>query len=224
MKYILGLLVLVYIFAGMKFREEASDAYVRDRVFLLTSSNGGQCTGIQVLGSKSHKPIMLTAAHCKGILVDNKMIARDEKKVDRVIEFIEEDPNSDLMILTAATSDVISLGDSLQLHDLVHTLTHGHGLPTYRTDGEVLDEESPHMPLPEADPFTCDKMSKYVVEMFTCVLVKQETVSTAKVIPGSSGGPFLDEKGHLVGIVSGTDNITSIFVPLKDIQAFLKDK
>jgi len=50
----------------------------------------------------------------------------------------------------------------------------------------------------------------------------KQLVSTARIIPGSSGGPLLNSANELVGIASATDGEISSFVALSDIQHFLK--
>ena len=80
-----------------------------------------------------------------------------------------------------------------------------------------------------ADAAACTKYPKYSVidmnffgmKLSACALKVNEIVSTAKVVPGSSGAGVLGMGGDLVGIVSASDGDFGFFVPLSDIQRFL---
>lgn len=224
MRVVVSLILVSCMVMAGKMAAQSSDRYIRNRVFLLTNPGKGSCTGVQVVGIKSKKPVILTAAHCISILTDKKLIAVSEDGVKSVVELIAEDVNSDLMLLTSANDKTIEMAKSVSLYQAVHTLTHGRGLPTYRTDGVALNLEVPMMPIDGVDLKSCLSMPKYSINLFGCMLIAPELVTTAWIVPGSSGGPLLNARGQLIGIASGGTIHTSIWVPISDVLKFLSDK
>lgn len=174
------------------------NTFARDRVVMLIGRTG-LCTGVEVMTKSRHR-YTLTAKHCRVILEDNKVEAVLEDGSHATVEFVAVDPNSDLMILGPVGQKYMSIAEHTYPHEHIHTMTHGGGFPSYRTDGELLNEKE-------------IRIDQLLLEMIT----------TAPVIPGSSGGPYIDDSNHLVGIVSVYFGAGfSGMVRLKDIQAFLK--
>lgn len=207
----------------------ASDLYVRNQVVLLNSEQGS-CTGVQVVAPSGHVYI-LTASHCKSLLVSNSMRTTTEGGVTSMSSFIKEDGVSDLMLLSSNISTGVFIAADNYPHQHVHTLTHGHGFPTYRTDGELLRIDRVQVILFEANESNmseCSNMPKLELigapglGMY-CIMSTYQMMTTAAITPGSSGGPILDASGSLVGIASATNGNFSAFVTLKDIQNFLSD-
>lgn len=213
-----------------------TEKMVRDAVLLLHSENGS-CTGVQVKAPSGHI-YTLTAAHCRVLLVDNKVQGRDEDGKEYTLTFIEEDKTSDLMLLSAPNGRFLRVGKEPKIHDHVHTETHGAGMLTYRTDGEILNEIGVDVPvfqiLTEEDLRICTTYPKYILNIGlgilfgippVCVLHTPERVSTARIVPGSSGGPMLNESNELVGIASATDSKDfSYWVSVHHIKEFLKGR
>ncbi len=214
--------------------DTSSDAYVRNAVVMLKDGHGA-CTGVQV-ETEQHQLFVLTAAHCRKIVDEQgKVLAITEDGTEINLTFMAEDDKSDLMMLRGDSRiGHIPIAKSIRIHDHVHTLTHGAMAPTYRTDGEVLDEVKGGFAVgivrtPE-EIQACVSKPKYTIipdELFGdvyCVLDVMSLRSTAASIPGSSGGPLLTEKGELMGIVSyGNPNMPTFnyYVRLVDIQAFI---
>ena len=105
--------------------------------------------------------------------------------------------------------------------------------PTYRTDGEMLKDEVLEFPMfkvtDQASFTKCTAVSNQHIAFSTadgllCVIKLECTMSSAQIVPGSSGGPVVDEAGRLVGIASNTDGVISGLVPLPDIHNILKGR
>lgn len=206
-----------------------SDKYIRDRVLMLTG-NGIECSAIQIK-APSGKHYTLSAAHCVSMIKHAQVEATAEDGSKKLIEFIAIDPEHDLMLLSAFDDKSIYIADKDNKYDKIHTLTHGHGMPTYRTDGFLLSEQSVVIVEPiwsEEDIVECSTTSYRELIMtengFGCQKKIRLVMSTAPVVPGSSGGAALNDSGELIGIVSCTDGFFSGFVPLHDIHAFLKNR
>lgn len=209
---------------------KSSDSYIRNRVVMLMGDQGG-CSGIEItVPSNNH--YILTARHCKGISSTDAMTATLENGRTKLVRIVDISKETDLMLLTPADGRSITVAEKVDLYEHVHTLTHGGMQPTYRTDGEMLkpnDLEFPVFEIQSADDLNkCMSVKgQHVSSMMffqICVSSIRLNMTTAMVIPGSSGGPVLNANGELVGIVSGTTGFFSAIVPLEDIHAFLADK
>lgn len=219
---ILAFIVLLALGARIeKRRERASDEYIRNRVLKLINPKVGQCSAIEVRAPSGHV-YTLSAAHCATLAENEYINAEAEDGAVKLIKVIRVDKEHDLMILEAFDKKSINIAKTEKEYEKVHTLTHGAGKPTYRTDGYLLDIEDvevldTHTPIEE-----CQDLR---VSMFGAVCIKKEHVvySTAQVVGGSSGGAVLNEAGELVGIVSCGDDHFSGFVLLSDIQEDMKN-
>jgi hypothetical protein len=219
-------IVLVLVLTGCN-----HDRTILDRVVKLQSAEGS-CSGIQV-AAPSGRSYILTAGHCRRLsdaVGSIGVVREDGSTLQRAV--IAEDPNSDLLLLEGLPGiNGISVAASLTDGQFVRTFTHGSGFKTYRTEGQTVQESvaiavvgeekdcAPGMP----------KLTVVDVPIFfglsvrACVLKVLEEVTTATIVPGSSGGAMVDAQGSLVGIASMSDgSFFSYFVRLQDIQTFLK--
>lgn len=207
-----------------------TDKYIRNRVLMLKGNNG-QCTGVEIK-APSGKIYTLTAGHCSALIVKGKIWATNEKGEEKQVDFISIDPIHDLMLLSAYDNKSIEVAKHVHQHERIHTLTHGHGYPTYRTDGELLNislvEVGMHINSEEDIKECTGAINRKLVFDITsfsyiCLISLEEQNTTAAILPGSSGGPALNSDGELVGIASCSSegSFISGFVPLKYIHQFL---
>lgn len=207
-----------------------SDEYLRQRVVKLVG-NRGSCSGIQVK-VPSGRVVTLSAAHCQDITSENKITAISDNGDKTILTIIKADRSIDLMVLTAGDNSSIDVADSISMHEKVHTMTHGNGLMSHRSDGELLDLVTVRMALfgigDEKDMRECIKIKgKVNIDIFSgliCIADLDLILSTARVRHGSSGGAVVNENNELVGIVSATDSDDIAgFVPLHKIHEYIKD-
>lgn len=209
-------------------RKTPTDQQLMNNTVLLVSESGS-CSGVQIrIGSKKHtKRFVLTAGHCLPLAVDGKIKAITEHNKTYELFVLIEDQNSDLLVLSPVPGlKGVEIAKKAYRHEKIKTLTHGLGLPTYRTDGTLIGYRLAKYLAFEInskeDEDHCNSMHKFmtVPTMFglVCVTSVVETTSTAMVVHGSSGGPVFDMQGRLVGIVSGNMESISFFVSLVDIQ------
>lgn len=229
-----SILIFIVIFSVAHALNRHSNSYLRDRVLLLYSPVG-TCSAVQVV-APSKAVYTMSAGHCRVLADEEGMImASDEHDTKYKLHVIQEDPNSDLLLLTAPNSKYVILAKDVYSHELIHTMTHGGGFPSYRTDGEVLENRLVNIPLfpieDIEDEQKCSRYPKQSVEpmMFSdeklCFLRVYELHTDAFVLPGSSGGAVVNAKNELVGIVSASyGNDISALVMLSDIKRFLADK
>lgn len=219
------------VHSSMARSKKASDSYIRNRVFLIKSKMGS-CSAIQVK-APSNRLYILSAAHCRVILKGENPLLIDENLREYAPKIVDTDVEHDLLLLEAVDGRSINIAKNIHNHEKVHTLTHGRGFPTYRTDGELL-EERPVMRI-GVDKEDKEEYEKCVraqddigilIMSLTgkCSYVVRSMLSTAMVMPGSSGGAALNEAGELIGIVSNSDGYYSGLVPLHAIQAFISQR
>lgn len=207
-----------------------SDDYIRHRVVRLKSAQG-MCSGEQVR-APSGKDYILSAAHCMGIADANgvfNVIDEDGNSMGR--KLIAEDPDSDLILLEGLPGvRGLDIAQAASRFQHVRTFTHGHNFDTYTTEGVLVQESNVTIPtsiaIGEEAEKKCISQPKYrLINIFgpinVCALSVDEQVTTAVIVPGSSGGPIVDDKGRLIGVASATGEGFSYLVRLSDIQRFL---
>ncbi len=186
------------------YHDRTSDDFARNHIVQLYG-NQVLCTGIEVQ-SPSGKIYTLTAAHCKNMVVDNHAFFQNEQNESGSIQVIDVDDRLDLMLMEGAKSTGFRIAPGIYVYEPVHTMSHGLGMPAYRTDGIILKESA----IVDPNPFAPQRM-----------------IANAPVVPGSSGGPLLDAKNNLVGVIDAYNSRYPLFsyhVTLSDINSFLKDR
>lgn len=205
------------------------EQWLRQRSVKLVSDHGS-CSGEQVRAT-SGVDYILSAGHCS-VLKDEagniKVITESGKELSRRV--IAEDPNSDLLLIEGLPGlKGLPLAKSVTVSQHIRTFTHGGGLDTYKTEGELIQDQKVKILISpifsEDDREACAKLPKYRIAdlgfVQACALDVMETVSTASIIPGSSGGMVVDDSGELVGVVSASDGKMGYFVRLSDIRTFV---
>ncbi len=222
-------LASVVLWAATAGAPEASETYLRSRAVKLISSQGS-CSGEQVR-APSGVDYILSAGHCR-ILEDKagniKVVLGDGKELLRRV--IAEDAHSDLLLIEGLPGmEGLPIAKRLSATQHIRTFTNGGGMATYKTEGTVIQDQVIQILagaiMDEASLEACQSQAKYkvmdLVFIKACVMETEQTMTTAMIIPGSSGGMAVDDDGALVGVASATDGKMGIFVRLVDIQRFL---
>lgn len=234
-KAILALIIAVGLYIHC---QPPSEQDIRASVVRIDGAHG-MCTGEQVM-APSGQSYILTAAHCRILANDGtnfKITTEDGRKLER--KFIEEDPMADILLIEGVPGlPALEIAPITRIKGQhVRTFTHGGAVGTHKTEGELIEHREIHVPLyaitDELSRAACTVMPKNHIEayidMFSdapqdiCVADLRSTITTAVIIPGSSGGPIVDDVGRLVGVASATDQQFGYLVPLDDIQSFLKN-
>ena len=223
-----GFVIICIVLAGITVH--MTKHHARDASVMLQGVHG-QCSGVQVR-VKSGAEYILSAGHCSHLGVGDEMTVttEDGRKLTRKV--IQEDPNSDLLLIEGVPGGrSIKIADSVSVGDKVDTFTHGSGLATHKTSGELIEYKDIDVPLYMLDTVEaateCKSMPKNRLQSFeifgiqigVCSMHLAGVVSTASVVPGSSGGMVV-RGDEVVGIVSATDGHFGYFVSLKDIKNF----
>lgn len=208
-----------------------SDSYAINKSILIKTTKGS-CSGEQI-EAPSGQNYILTAAHCKELSEDGisfSVITENGDHLQRKI--IAEDSVSDLLLLEGIPSmEGLQIAQSVHRKDHVHTFTHGHGYPTYKTEGDLVGLQviTIGIGIEGRAGLDCSAPKYKVIPEFymgsavnVCVLYVDEYITTAKVVPGSSGGMVLNADNELVAVVSATDGDFGCLVPLPQIKDFIK--
>lgn len=193
------------------------------------------CSGEQVR-TPSGKDVIISAAHCLPLAdKDGIFHVKDEDGhlLDR--KLIAEDPNSDLIIIEGLPNlRGLQIAKKDARFEHVRTFSHGSNMDTYTTEGVIVQDLKIQVPLGlalmPAEQKACLAKPKnsigYIMGIFpVCMMDLVETVMTAKIVPGSSGGATVNDQGDLIGVNSASDsNQFSFIVTLSDIHRFLSDK
>lgn len=207
--------------------QQLSESDIKMKVVLLKNElTGGYCTGEQVR-APSGKDYVLTAAHCKTLIINGKILAVDSRGDRHNLTVFREDAHSDLMILEGLPSiRGLDIAKTLHRYEHIRTFTHGGGKPTYKTEGALLESRSISISVPSFEDCVAN-YPKYAVDPSRgfpyCSLNVVEYLGSADIIPGSSGGPVVNNDSELVGVASAAGQGLNFYVSLDDIHNFLSD-
>lgn len=231
---IVAAITLPIIAFGAAVAAPKSDNYIRHRIVRLYSEHG-MCSGEQIR-TPSGKDLIISAAHCLPLADQNGIFhVKDEDGALYDRKLIAEDMHSDLIVLEGLPHlHGLRIGKHSERFEHVRTFSHGANMDTYTTEGVIVQDLKVQVALglalmPEEQKACLSKPKNslgYIMGIFpVCVLDVIETVMTAKIVPGSSGGATVNDRGDLIGVNSASDgNQFSMIVTLGDIQRFLSDK
>lgn len=207
----------------------SDEQWLRARSVKLVSKDGS-CSGQQV-HADSGVDYILSAGHCHMLADKNgniKVLTESGKELLRRV--IAEDPQSDLLLIEGLPGlEGIPLAKHSAPNQHIRTFTHGAGLATYKTEGAIIQDMNIKILISPifrpSDAEECAAVPKQALVdlgfIQACALDITETVASAQIIPGSSGGMAVDDSGALVGVASATDGKMGYFVRLSDIRAFV---
>lgn len=177
-----------------------SDDYIRHQVVRLYSDEGS-CSG-EFVRAPSGKTYILTAGHCRLLIHEGVIKVRDEDGRESEQPVLDQDSQSDLMLLSAPNNHPgLDLAQESHRFEDVRSFTHGSNLDTFETRGQIVQERD--------------------IDGVPEVADAPQTITTAWIVPGSSGGPVVDPSGDLIGVVSVSAGPFSGLVRLVDIKRFL---
>lgn len=222
---------LAVVLHPILFSSGPSEASLKSRVVKLQSARGS-CSGEQVK-APSGVDYILTAAHCRTLADETGSIqVKTEDGRELMRRVIAEDENSDLLLLEGLPGvEGLPIAQAQFPGQKVRTFTHGRGFDTYKTEGvliQLIHVEIPLFSMEDGSKERCDLPKHKVVDsprIFlpgkTCMMSADEILTTALIVPGSSGGMVVNRAGELIGVVSAGDGTFGLLVTLHDIHDFV---
>lgn len=212
--------------------KQNTEQYPRSRVVKITG-NGRGCSGEQIR-APSGVNYILSAGHCMVTAVGGQVTVYTEDGRTLQRRVIAEDPDSDLMLIEGLPNmRGLTIAKEIKIGSKFRTFTHGAMLDTFKTEGQIIEQMLINIPLfsiySPADEQRCLVASKFkIIETHSmlgsipmCALSLEETVTTAFVIGGSSGGMAINDKDELIGVVSAGGQGFGMLVTLEDINNFV---
>lgn len=221
----ISLLILLVILSSCSGSDKARRSIVK------IMSADGMCSGEQIEAPSGEKYI-LTAGHCRHLNINGiySVYTEDGRVINR--KFIAEDDKSDLLLIEGVPNlPALKIASYEYPTQAIRTLTHGDNMSTYQTTGVLIESnmiQAALFPIEnEQDEKNCQQAKNSIVDSLwlgrVCLLNEYEMISTALVVPGSSGGAVLNKHDELTGVVSVGKGPFSGFVLLVDIKNFLKN-
>lgn len=180
-----GVILAVLLLIGFLYYQLSQDdgMVAAKYVVRVSTEDGGKCTGVEVKYKNNF--YILTAAHCVGdlpleIFTDTATISYPDE-TSMISKILRVDAVQDVAVIEATRNVGLLLARSVFENERVHTVTHGGSYPLYRTDGNLIKENY----------LSSERFPEFI-----------RTLTTAWVIPGSSGGPLLNANEQLVGIIT----------------------
>lgn len=169
----------------------------------------GMGTGVRISTDKG--TYILTAKHTSVLAVLEQMQAILPDGRTTLLGIIAVSPEADLMLLTAPPGPPgLRIAKSVNLHARTRAIGFAHGYSAIVSEGEIV----------------CYSLNEFCTSLGAPTASGLLTMSTAWHVPGMSGGPVVDSKGYITGIVKAYNTEDPRFgydVTLFDIQEFLKD-
>lgn len=231
-KLVIGVVLSILSISMVSAALKPSESALRERVVKLMGDHA-MCSGEQVR-APSGEDYILTAAHCRVLAKDGVIDVMTAEGYHIKRRVIAEDPNSDLLLLEGVPGlSGISVARKVRMHEHVRTFTHGGNMDTFKTEGELVFVQHIDAPLSliqdsesEAACVSMPKNKEVTIDtpfgqFSICVLSVDEVITTARIIPGSSGGMAVNDSGQLVGVASVGNSTIGGLVKLSDIQNFL---
>lgn len=239
---ILGVAILSYIGSifGTSILGNLHNRYLRglgDNVVLIHNIAGSGATGFIVKG-KSGKFYTMTNNHVCELEKSGTMLGNYQDDT-YVLKVIKRYPMNDLCVMSApkTANHAFKIAKSYDLGQTAYAIGHPQLEPLSVSTGELSDEilvtvvvgynvapESCTGPTYELQT-DLGPQAMFFGIVNACVRSIQGNTSSIIIAPGNSGSPIVDVWGSVVGVAFAANEYgtRSYIVPLRDLQAFLKD-
>jgi hypothetical protein len=227
---ILGLL-LASLFGPGVLKQATRDSSLPSYVVQLLGVEQGSCSGFHI--NIDGKVYILSASHCLVLADKGTILVQDDNTEEPIpLKILKEDPLSDTILLEPLPGrSGLSLAKNVYYGETLYTYTHGLGYLTYKTEGVYVQDEVIEVPLfPVTENDVCDTsipklkegiMDMFIFQMKVCFLVENTMVTTAFIVPGSSGGVVTNKYGEVVGLVSAGGQGFGYLVTLSALKSFV---
>lgn len=190
--------------------------------------------GVNGMGSGFHvqapsgETYILTNAHVCALADQNRQltIQHENRKVIRTVIAVYKNHDLCLVEKLPKAKSGIKIASSSDFGEDVYLIGHPSGRPLTLSKGELIFQKRINLMMNKSEK---DCRGLYVPDMLFfqggCVESFQAHGISTIAFPGNSGSPVVNKYGNLIGVLfAGSNQPTdSYMVPLRHIQAFLKD-
>jgi S1-C subfamily serine protease len=198
-------------------------SFVAPSIVKVERLTGGSGSGFYVQGLTGK--LIITNAHvCDGAEVVRIIPSKSGEPFNAVVKSITYD--DDLCAISAPDGDkhpALELAKHEEARgNAVYAVGHPVGAPLTVTMGILVSEQQIEIGYPESfcGPSRGEMVPGFLGEMM-CVRHMPALQTTARIMPGNSGGPLVNAHGEVVGVDFATDDLGGNALPLSLLQNLL---
>lgn len=202
-------------------------------VSVVTESEIGGGTGFLVKNDAGRAFIITNRHVCKGTMqLDGSVkIKTAEETIKRKV--IEISDKSDLCIIEAGPhQEPLEMARDYSLDDDAYVMGHPHLQPLTFVHGELVADVTigmlhhyitPNEPDCSGPGLHAEKIDMVFFQINVCIEDYKSILTTARIFPGNSGSPVVDNRGKVIGVIFTGNNSTNYgyAVPLDQLRTFI---
>lgn len=192
-----------------------------------TENHGG--TGVHVKTPNGHIVILTNDHICDGVgELGYLKVKTEDMQEFQLVKILARSDASDLCVVEGLPKHKgLNFSKYMNLGEIYHMIGHPELDPITMVEGELIGPENITLMDHALIPNSADcKLPKNKIQGPICLISLDGVMSTLTTLHGNSGSPLVNDFGQIVALafLTGGDVRWGSFVPLDQINTFLKDK